>query len=217
MRATKRGEGEGGELSVEEVGIPSERRGDRRHLTILRVGKLITEGAQELCLIRNISSGGLKARVYTPKKVGQTVAVELKSDQEIPGTVQWIWGTDIGVQFHERVDVAAVLASEPVLTRGMRPRPPRLHLSTLAILRLRSELWGIGICDISQRGAKIEIDQKLEVGDEVVIVVGDFRPLTAIVRWSRKGIAGVEFKQTIPYGELSEWLSSLGSATDESA
>jgi len=41
-------------------------------------------------------------------------------------------------------------------------------------------------------------------------VVGDFRPLNAVVRWSRGGVAGVEFKQMIPYGELSEWLNSLG-------
>jgi len=209
MRATRRGDEEGSEPSLEEFGAPAERRGDQRHLTILRVGKMIAGGVQELCLIRNISSGGLKARVYTPKAVGQTVIVELKSNQEIAGTVQWIAGNDIGIRFHERIDVEAMLANDE-LTGGMRPRPPRLHLSTLAILRLRSELWGIGICDISQRGAKIEIDQTLAVGDEVVIVVGDFRPLNAVVRWCRGGVAGVEFKQMIPYGELSEWLNSLG-------
>jgi hypothetical protein len=216
MRATRRGEDGGAEPPLEQLGAPEERRGDRRHLTILRVGKMIAGGAQELCLIRNISSGGLKARVYSPKSVGQSVSVELKSNQEIGGTVQWVSGADIGIQFHKRIDVEAVLANDE-LARGMRPRPPRLHLSTLAILRLRSELWGIGICDISQRGAKIEIDQTLAVGDEVVIVVSDFRPLNAVVRWSRGGVAGVEFKQMIPYGELSEWLSSLGRATGDSA
>lgn len=195
--------------ACDEVARPPERRGDQRHMAILRVGKLIADGMQELCLIRNISAGGLKARVYTPKEVGQSVAVELKSDQEIAGTVQWSRGSEIGVQFNDRIDVAAVLASSPVVTRGMRPRPPRVHLPSLAILRLRSELVGIGICDISQGGAKIEIDQPLAVGDDVVIMVSDFRPLNAIVRWVNGGAAGVEFKQSIPYGELAEWLCSI--------
>ena len=208
MRAVERGSQEGKEPPVEEVGAPSERRNDRRHLTILRVGKLISDGIQELCLVRNISAGGLKARVYSEKKVGQEVSVELKSGQEIRGAVQWVTGNEIGVQFHDKIDVPTLLASAE-LTRGMRPRPPRVHLPTLALLRLRSELWGIGIQDISQGGAKIEIDQPLGIGDEVVIMVGDFRPLTAIVRWVRGGAAGVEFKQMIPYSELAQWLSSV--------
>lgn len=192
-----------------EGGIAAERRNHHRHMAILRVGKLTANGSQELCLIRNISSGGLKARVYIPKNVGDTVAIELKSDQEISGTVQWVRDKDIGVQFGKSVDVAALLASAPLVTRGMRPRPPRLDMSSLALLRLRSELLGIGICDISQGGAKIEIDQPLEVGDDVVIIVGDFRPLNSVVRWVRDGVAGVQFKQMIPYPELVEWLCKV--------
>ena len=213
MRAVKRGDEQDKERSFDEAVVPSERRNDQRHMTILRVGKMISNGVQELCLIRNISAGGLKARVYAAKSIGQEVSVELKCDQEIAGTVQWVSGTDVGIQFYERVDVDALLASETVLTRGMRPRPPRVHLPTLAILRLRSELWGIGIQDISQGGAKIEIDQRLEIGDEVVIVIGDFRPLHALVRWVDGGIAGVEFKQMIPYSELAQWLSQLSGQT----
>lgn len=209
MRAMGRGTQGDNEPPVEEVGAPAERRHDRRHLTILRVGKLISGSIQELCLVRNISSGGLKARVYSDKAVGEEVSIELKSGQAIAGVVQWNAGNEIGVQFHDKIDVPALLASDEVLTRGMRPRPPRVHLPTLALLRLRSELWGIGIQDISQGGAKIEIDQPLDIGDEVVIMVGDFRPLTAIVRWVRGGAAGVEFKQMIPYSELAQWLSSV--------
>jgi hypothetical protein len=209
MRAFKRGDEQEEGRSFDEAVVPGERRNDQRHMTILRVGKMISNGAQELCLIRNISAGGLKARVYTAKSIGQEVSVELKCDQEIAGTVQWASGSDVGIQFHKRVDVDSLLASDTVVTRGMRPRPPRVHLPTLAILRLRSELWGIGIQDISQGGAKIEIDQRLEIGDEVVIVIGDFRPLHALVRWVDGGIAGVEFKQMIPYSELAQWLSQL--------
>ncbi len=40
-----------------------DRRRQTRHLTILRVGTLIIEGRRELCLIRNISAGGLMAHV----------------------------------------------------------------------------------------------------------------------------------------------------------
>ena len=42
---------------------PRERRRQARHLTILKVGTLIVDGGRELCLIRNISAGGLMAHV----------------------------------------------------------------------------------------------------------------------------------------------------------
>ena len=44
--------------------MPDEKRHFSRYLTILRVGALIADG-RELCLIRNISAGGLMAHVYS--------------------------------------------------------------------------------------------------------------------------------------------------------
>ena len=42
---------------------PPERRRGQRHLTILRVGALTIDGTRELCLVRNISAGGVMALV----------------------------------------------------------------------------------------------------------------------------------------------------------
>ena len=57
---------------------PPERRQQDRVVTILRVGTLIIESRRELCLIRNISTGGLLAHVYSPVEADQRVIVELK-------------------------------------------------------------------------------------------------------------------------------------------
>jgi hypothetical protein len=67
----------------DQVPTPPERREDERFVTILRVGVLVIEGRRELCLIRNISAGGLMAHVYSPVEPGQRVVVELKSNQQI--------------------------------------------------------------------------------------------------------------------------------------
>ena len=68
---------------------PPERRRETRHLTILRVGALIGPNGRELCLIRNISAGGLMAHVYSHHSTGGRVAVELKSNQAVPGEVRF--------------------------------------------------------------------------------------------------------------------------------
>src|SRR5436853_1460849 len=72
------------------VPLPPERRADERLIKILRVGTLIIDGRRELCLIRNISAGGVMAHVYSSLKPGQRVTVELKATQPIAGRVVWI-------------------------------------------------------------------------------------------------------------------------------
>ena len=50
---------------------PPDRRTAERHIKILRVAALTIEGRRELCLIRNISAGGLMAHVYSTVKLGE--------------------------------------------------------------------------------------------------------------------------------------------------
>src|SRR4051812_22549939 len=69
---------------------PADRRDNARHLKILRVGTLIIGDHRELCLIRNISAGGLMAHVYSNLTVGQEISVSLKSAQLLTGTVAWL-------------------------------------------------------------------------------------------------------------------------------
>src|SRR3954470_21149275 len=104
---------------------PPERRRDARHLTILRVGALIGPQGRELCLIRNISAGGLMAHVYSPHADGERVAVELKGNQQTPGKVAWVSDSNIGIAFDEPIAAAAAAAKRsraPLGWRGSRRR-----------------------------------------------------------------------------------------------
>jgi hypothetical protein len=185
---------------------PTDRRTDPRHLTILRVGALIGATGRELCLIRNISSGGVMAHVYGRHAEGEGVALELKSNQEITGRVVWAEGSNIGIRFHEPIDVAEMLSSQAVIESGLRPRLPRVEVDRLATLRFGSRLWGVNTRDISQGGVKIETDEPVEPGSEVVLTLEKFRPLQGVVRWCNGGLAGIAFNQLIPFPELMGWL-----------
>ena len=111
-----------------------DRRRQPRHLTIYRVGTLILGERRELCLIRNISAGGLKAHIYSSLAKGDAVAVEL--NQRISGRIVWTEGSNVGVKFDEPVDVEELLSSHTVLENGWRPRLPRVEVDRLATLRL---------------------------------------------------------------------------------
>ncbi|HEV2747007.1 MAG TPA: PilZ domain-containing protein [Allosphingosinicella sp.] len=185
---------------------PVERRRNARHLTILRVGTLVVDGERELCLIRNISAGGLMAHVYSQFSLGQRVAVELKANQAIAGTVSWISGGNIGISFAAPIDVEDLLASSNALERGWRPRLPRVEVDRMGTLRAGARTHWVSTRDISQGGVKLETDQPLEPGQDVVVALEDFRPVAGVVRWSDGGLCGVSFNQVIPFGELMSWL-----------
>ena len=185
---------------------PPERRRESRHLTILRVGALIGPGGRELCLIRNISAGGLMAHVYSHHDEGERVAVELKGNQQTPGKVLWVSDSNVGIEFDAPIDVAEILSNQAVLENGWRPRLPRIEVDRLATLRSGARLYGVNTRDISQGGVKVECDQPLEPGCDVVLTMENFRPLPALVRWCENGLAGLSFNHLIPFPELMTWL-----------
>jgi hypothetical protein len=186
---------------------PGERRRDPRHLTILRVGALIGPAGRELCLIRNISAGGLMAHVYSNHVQGEDVAVELKGDRRIDGSIIWVSESNVGVQFNAPVDLVELLSSQALSESGHRPRMPRVEVDRLATLRVGARLCGANTRDISQGGVKIETDQPLDVHSEVVLTLERFRPVQGVVRWCADGLAGIAFNQPLAFGELMGWLT----------
>ena len=192
------------------VPMPPERRGDERHIKILRVGTLVIDGRRELCLIRNISAGGLMAHVYSKLSPGQRVTVELKATQPVSGSVVWVRDANAGIQFDTAMDVAELLANPQVLDNGWRPRTPRVEIDRMATLRAGARTYWVHARDISQSGVKVECDHPPALGTEIVVALEGLRPLPGIVRWSNDDACGIAFNQLIPFGELIDWLKSAG-------
>lgn len=192
-------------ISVPEAA--NDRRSDFRMMTTLRVGKITCNGEQELCLIRNISHGGLMLRVFADRQVGERVTVELKSDCVVSGTVAWARDENVGVTFAEPVDALEVLRNARG-SDGRFPRAPRLDLHTRAKLRGPDGDLGIELRDLSQGGAKIKLQDTLAVGDETTLIVNGLKPVKAIVRWQIGDHAGLAFIGTIPLADLVGWMNA---------
>src|SRR3954462_12731051 len=187
---------------------PPERRQNERPLKILRVGTLIIDGRRELCLIRNISAGGLMAHVYSKLSPGQLVVVELKATQPLAGRVIWVREANAGIQFDDAIDVAELLANPTVLDNGWRPRTPRGEVDRMAPLRAGARPYWVHARDISQSGVKVECDQPPAADTESVVALEGLQPRAGIVRWSNEPACGIAFNQLIPFGELIGWLKS---------
>jgi hypothetical protein len=192
------------------VPAPPERRTSERHLKILRVGTLIVDERRELCLIRNISAGGLMAHVYSRLEPGEPVSVELKTRQPVEGRVIWVRESNAGIQFEAPIEIAELLANPPVLDNGWRPRTPRVEIDRMATLRAGYRTYWVHARDISQSGIKVEADEPPEAGSEIVIDLEGLGTIAGVVRWSRGTGCGIAFNEIVPFAELIAWLKSEG-------
>src|SRR5258706_758684 len=137
--------------------MPHERRRDSRQVTVLRVAKLHTANGEELCLVGNISAGGLMAHIYSELGIGDPVVVEFKSGHSIPGRILWRRDGMAGVQFSQQVNAATVLAGDDYAPTSLQQRAPRVDLEATGRIRVGAHSYAVTLCNISQGGAKIRL------------------------------------------------------------
>lgn len=192
-------------MSAADAG--DERRQNQRHLAVFRVGKMMTGTGQEFCLIRNISAGGLMANVYSPHAVGEPVAIEFKAGALVAGKIVWTRDNRIGVAFDEPIDVHHVLSNSQGESEVLQARLPRIELRCPARMRVGARYHRVELCDISQGGAKIAIENELNVGDEVVLSIDGLPPQAGTIRWYGDHRAGIAFNTAIPFGQIAAWTT----------
>ncbi len=182
---------------------PPDRRDGERHLTLFRVGSLTIGERRELCLIKNISAGGMMIRAYCTIAPETRLSIELKCGEQVSGTARWVEGDVVGVAFDEPVDVVDLLATS---MEGPRPRMPRVEVDCLAWVREGAETHRVNVCDVSQGGAKVSARRELGIGADVVMTLPGLPPQPAVVRWRDSSSFGITFNKVIALPSLVAWL-----------
>jgi hypothetical protein len=179
-----------------------DRRSEERYLSLLRVGAMTVGGTRELCLIRNISGGGMMIRAYSPIAVGSRLSIELKQGDPVSGIVQWIENGLTGVTFDSPIDVLALLASGT----GPRPRLPRIEVDCTAWVRQDGDVLRTRAVNISQGGIRVETAARLSAGADVVVTLPGLTPAPGVVKWSDGRAFGIGFNRALVLSELVSWL-----------
>ena len=182
---------------------PVQRRSSERHLSLLRVGSLLIGERTELCLIRNVSAGGMMIRAYSRIEPGTQVVIELKQGEPVSGIVEWAKEDAVGVSFDEPIDVIGLISTSET---GPRPRRPRIAVNCAALVREDATLHRCKTIDISQGGVKIASQTAITVGAEVIVTVAGVGPVPAAVRWRDQETYGITFNRALPLPVLVAWL-----------
>ena len=199
-------EGERCDLPDGDTVADQDRRQDSRQPIAHLVAKLRTISGESLCLVRNISPGGLTADVYSRLDIGGAATFEFTSGAVIRASIVWQRDNVAGAQFADRIDVATVFGLRDISPPAPEPRAPRVELDIPATIRLGAMHRAIILNDISQSGAKIRCAEPLEPGLTLTLLVNGRAPLIGQVRWSRDGFAGLAFYTPVSFDLLAQWL-----------
>ncbi|MEO6113528.1 MAG: PilZ domain-containing protein [Sphingomicrobium sp.] len=175
----------------------------KRHMTLYRVGSIMIDDRRELCLIKNISAGGMTIRAYCTLIEGTPLSVELKCGQPIHGKVSWLRDQTVGIAFDDPIDLIEILSAS---MDGPRPRMPRIEVGGHATIREGANALRVQVCDISQGGMKLRCETLLPTGVDVVVSLPGLTPQPGVIRWTDHGYTGITFNRLLPLGELVCWL-----------
>ena len=184
---------------------PPQRRSDERFLSLLRVGTLVMEDSRELCLIRNISAGGMMIRAYSTITTGTRLAVELKEGEPLSGEAVWAEDGLVGIHFDEHIDILALIAPDE---DGPRPRMPRIEIERTAWVREGALVRRTKAANISQGGICIESSADLTVHANVTVTLTGLAPMPGVVRWRHEQSYGIAFNRVLALSDLVAWLQA---------
>ncbi|WP_448662274.1 PilZ domain-containing protein [Sphingomonas sp. CJ20] len=180
------------------------RADDRDTLRVFRSAILRWDALESLCLIRNLSPGGMMAKVPVALPPGKPVTVEMRSGHVIEGEVVWSQDNRIGVHFATRIDVPDVLNGPHCVASHWVQRMPRVHVPCGASVLIGYDRSPATLLDVSQGGAKVEAEG-LRPGQPVTLMVGGMDARPGCVVWARRGRAGIAFHASIPFDTLAHW------------
>lgn len=183
-----------------------ERRLGRRHISVLRVGRVEWDGRDHLCVIRNISPGGLMFDCLNPPHIGQSLAVELRTDKKMHGVVRWVKDGGAGIEFDRPIEVERILNEMRSALLRVRPRAPRFMRRGTVKLIGEGEPINADIVDISMGGISCRPNTPVRMGEAIVASIEGLCATNAELRWRKGDVVGVRFEKQLPWRGFQLWL-----------
>lgn len=182
-----------------------ERRGARRHTSVLLIGRVRYAGGESACLVHDISSHGMMARFTAMPMVGDRMLIAVRGLPEVAATVRWVNGFRGGVEFEVVQDVGGVFCLRD--DRGHVARTPRFAMQASASLRIGDLRVAVDILDISPGGVKLRSDVAVHGGQAGSLLLPQSDAAAfGTVCWTREDRFGFRFCTPLTLASLSRVL-----------
>ncbi len=187
-----------------------EQRGAQRYTVLLRTAKLVADGREYLCVLRDVSATGVKLRLFHPLPNAAQFELELNSGERFGVKPVWTEGDHAGLRF------CGAVAVQQFLDEGAGTQPRRnirLNISQPALMRVRGQVLRVELCNLSAHGAGIGSALQLLHFEPVRIEVDGLPVLHGKVCWCRHPRYGVVFDFGFRLEQLAAHVAQLQGLT----
>lgn len=187
----------------------TDQRRDSRQTLMLRTAKVICQSGEYVCLVRDVSRGGVGLRFFHAVPDEPRIFLELANGALYPIERTWqnseVESGEAGYRF-----AAPVALGEFLAETSQRPhRPVRLRLRLPVLLTVDGTDCKAMLADISRCGAKLTAERRLPEG-AFVRWDADGLPLRfGHIAWRRQLEHGITFQQAFGLEELARCLFAL--------
>lgn len=190
-------------LTTASVG---DQRAAKRFTLVLRTAKLICAAGEFLCILRDVSATGAKVRLFHPLPPGEAFTLELGGGAQHAMVCVWQRDAHAGFKFVAApIDTAALMAEIGPFPK----RQIRVRLERPALLWAEGLAKGCVLADLSQHGARIELQTSLPLGGRVRLAIPGLPVRIARVVWRRNRAHGLVFQQSFALDELAALTALL--------
>lgn len=197
-----------GSARQDQKGAPPglEHRSAPRYALLIRTAKIVADGREFLCIIRDASATGLKIRLFSELPHAQELVVELVTGDRYPVDLVWQADDYAGLRFKQEIDIERLLDE----SKGTYPkRQVRVQIAIGGVLHSGGEAVPVSFRNLSQQGACIDSEKWLLMNELVRIETGVTPPLYAKVRWRSHPRYGLIFEHTFRLEELARISAPL--------
>lgn len=184
---------------------PVRHRAAERFTLMLRVAKLVSSHGEYPCVIRDVSTTGVRVRMFHDLPAEKRLALMLGNGECFFVENMWERDREAGFRFSSPIDVAAFMQE----TSAYPKRQVRLALELPATLSIREFSSPILIRDISQQGAKLESERSLAEGQRCRLKAHHLPEIFASVLWRKGATYGVVFQRSFRLDELAALIWAL--------
>lgn len=184
---------------------PRDQRRDKRHASVLLIGRVAHAAAESACLVHDVSEHGLMARFTTMPVVGERLRIAVRGLAEVAATVRWVNGYKAGVEFDvaQRIDSIFRLRDD----RGLVARTPRFAMAATASLRIGDRRIAVDVLDISPGGVKLRSDAAVGSGQAGGVLLPEVNAAAfGTICWTREDRFGFRFCEPLSLALLSRVL-----------
>jgi hypothetical protein len=192
----------------EDSDVPADardQRGAERLRLLMRTGKLVTPKGEFLCVLRDASTTGFRAKIYHKLPDAKEMQLELASELCYDVEKMWENESEAGFRFAREIELEELINElTPYPKRGVRLK---LALETHILVGIQKV--SAKVFNLSQQGARIETQHPLARDQRLRLEIKGLRTVAAQVRWRKGDTYGLVFDDTFRFDELALLASQL--------